>query len=229
LLLRSVIKHVREQNWFAVGLDFLIVVVGVFIGIQVSNWNEARNEAALERAIIQSLKRDFIQILSEDNERYLRTIAAPEDLARLIDAIGAGQAPEPSVGWRGVEAALLAYATTPPSPTYDELLSTGRLSRLSNAELRQQLGEFERSRLNEDGLVTYLVQQSFGSPVYERVDLDPRHVGLGLSGSYRWDSMDETLPYLQERVVYINALASWRQNSHDHAQRILRILEAEGK
>ena len=23
-------KHVRDQNWFAVGLDFLIVVVGVF-------------------------------------------------------------------------------------------------------------------------------------------------------------------------------------------------------
>ena len=229
MILRRVTQHVREQNWFAVGIDFLIVIVGVFIGIQVSNWNEARNEAALERAIIESLERDFRQILSEDNERYLRTIAAPEDLARLIDAIRAGQEPEMSVGWRGVEAALLAYATTPPSPTYDELLSTGRLSRLSNAELRQQLAEFERSRLNEDGLVTYLVQQSFGSSLYQRVDFDPRYFGLGLSGSYRWDSMIETLPYLQERVVYINALANWRQNSHDHAQRILRILEAEGK
>ena len=40
MILSSVVKHVREQNWFAVGVDFLIVVVGVFIGIQVSNWNE---------------------------------------------------------------------------------------------------------------------------------------------------------------------------------------------
>lgn len=47
MLLRSVMAHVREQNWFAVGLDFLIVVFGVFIGIQVSNWNEVRRDEAV--------------------------------------------------------------------------------------------------------------------------------------------------------------------------------------
>ena len=40
--LRRITEHVKTQNWFAVGLDFVIVVGGVFIGIQVSNWNEAR-------------------------------------------------------------------------------------------------------------------------------------------------------------------------------------------
>lgn len=34
MILRSITKHVREQNWFAVGIDFLIVVVGVYIGIK---------------------------------------------------------------------------------------------------------------------------------------------------------------------------------------------------
>jgi hypothetical protein len=33
-------KHVREQNWTAIVIDFVIVVIGVFVGIQVSNWNE---------------------------------------------------------------------------------------------------------------------------------------------------------------------------------------------
>lgn len=36
--LRHITKHVQDQNWFAVTLDLLIVVPGVFIGIQVSNW-----------------------------------------------------------------------------------------------------------------------------------------------------------------------------------------------
>ncbi|PHR93274.1 MAG: hypothetical protein COA69_04840 [Robiginitomaculum sp.] len=31
--LRSIMKHVRDQNWFAIFLDFFIVVVGVFIGL----------------------------------------------------------------------------------------------------------------------------------------------------------------------------------------------------
>ena len=36
MLLRSITKHVQDQNWFAIGIDFFIVVVGVFIGMQVA-------------------------------------------------------------------------------------------------------------------------------------------------------------------------------------------------
>ena len=42
MLLRRISKHVTDQNWFAVFIDFLIVVVGVFIGIQIGNWNDSR-------------------------------------------------------------------------------------------------------------------------------------------------------------------------------------------
>ena len=40
MLLHRVINHVRAQHWTAVLLDFVIVVVGVFIGLQVDNWNQ---------------------------------------------------------------------------------------------------------------------------------------------------------------------------------------------
>ena len=54
MLLRRITEHVKVQNWFAVFLDFVIVVFGVFIGIQVANWNEARAENELaERYIVQ--------------------------------------------------------------------------------------------------------------------------------------------------------------------------------
>ena len=54
MLLLRMTKHVRDQNWLAVGLDFVIVVAGVFIGVQLGNWNganadKAAYEAALER------------------------------------------------------------------------------------------------------------------------------------------------------------------------------------
>lgn len=38
MILRSVMRHVRDQNWLAVGIDFVIVVVWVFIDVQVTNW-----------------------------------------------------------------------------------------------------------------------------------------------------------------------------------------------
>jgi hypothetical protein len=58
MLLRRFIEHVKDQNWSAVGLDFVIVVLGVFIGIQVSNWNDARRDSALARNYLERLTVD---------------------------------------------------------------------------------------------------------------------------------------------------------------------------
>lgn len=41
MILRRLTNHMKDQNWFAVGLDFSIVV-GVFIGLQVNSWNVRR-------------------------------------------------------------------------------------------------------------------------------------------------------------------------------------------
>ncbi|MEM9014361.1 MAG: hypothetical protein AAGB02_04555 [Pseudomonadota bacterium] len=59
MLLRRIIEHVRTQNWTAVGLDFVIVVVGVFIGIQVANWNEALANAQREKQVLQEILDDL--------------------------------------------------------------------------------------------------------------------------------------------------------------------------
>lgn len=55
MLLRRISSHVNEQNWFAVGIDFVIVVVGVFIGIQVSNWNESQRAKIDEHGTLLQL------------------------------------------------------------------------------------------------------------------------------------------------------------------------------
>jgi hypothetical protein len=63
MILRRVIEHVREQNWTAVGIDFVIVVVGVFVGIQMSNWNEERAERARERLLLGELRAEIAEAL----------------------------------------------------------------------------------------------------------------------------------------------------------------------
>lgn len=39
MILRRIREHAKGHNWFAVGIDLVIVVLGVFLGTQVSNWN----------------------------------------------------------------------------------------------------------------------------------------------------------------------------------------------
>ncbi len=56
MILRRIAEHVKAQNWTAVALDFIIVVIGVFAGIQLGNWNEARAHRAGERAFLAQLR-----------------------------------------------------------------------------------------------------------------------------------------------------------------------------
>jgi len=54
MIFRRIKAHIEKENWFAVGIDFCIVVIGVFIGIQVANWNETRADVNRGQALMQS-------------------------------------------------------------------------------------------------------------------------------------------------------------------------------
>lgn len=54
MLLRRFAESLKSQNWTAIWIEFILLVSGVFLGIQVSNWNAERvdrleYEAALGR------------------------------------------------------------------------------------------------------------------------------------------------------------------------------------
>ncbi|HBJ91270.1 MAG TPA: hypothetical protein DDZ43_00200, partial [Hyphomonadaceae bacterium] len=60
---------IRKQDWFAVIIETLIVVMGVYLGIQLGNWNSERQQHAdADRYIVQ-----FSQTLDETAE-HLETM-----------------------------------------------------------------------------------------------------------------------------------------------------------
>ena len=73
MLLRRVTEHVKVQNWFAVAIDLVIVVVGVFIGIQVANWNDERVQKLQERSYLAQL-RDEIASNDQSIENQLKFV-----------------------------------------------------------------------------------------------------------------------------------------------------------
>ncbi|CAN5637673.1 hypothetical protein BH23GEM3_BH23GEM3_02830 [soil metagenome] len=137
MLLRRVIEHVREQNWSAIGIDFVIVVVGVFIGIQVSNWNGERatdRQAALFTANLEADLREEAWRYQYLIDYNLDVLAASE---AAVDAL-VGTAPLSD------EALLVsAYRATQYKQaaqrraTYDELISTGTIGLIRNHTLRE--------------------------------------------------------------------------------------------
>jgi hypothetical protein len=56
MLLRSITKHVKEQNWFAVALDFVIVVFGVGAALLAQQWlsnEQQRTDMRLAETLLQ--------------------------------------------------------------------------------------------------------------------------------------------------------------------------------
>ena len=70
MILRRVIDHFKKQEWTAIALDFLIVVIGVFVGMQVTNWNEARVARKNERAFVVMV-RDTMATNADDIRSYI--------------------------------------------------------------------------------------------------------------------------------------------------------------
>ena len=86
MILRRLTENLRAQNWTAITLEFLIVVIGVFLGTQVSNWNQSRLEKAeTERLLIQLIPELQYQIDFFDSSRvYYATARRFADQALAV-------------------------------------------------------------------------------------------------------------------------------------------------
>lgn len=136
MILRRVIEHFRRQEWTAIGIDLVIVVVGVVIGIQVSNWNEQRAVDEQGASFTAHLRAD----LREEDWAYQLMIVYYGEVLRhaelTVDALD-GTAPLED------EALLIsAYRATQYKQrlrrrsTYDELISTGTIGLIRDRTLR---------------------------------------------------------------------------------------------
>lgn len=80
MLVRRISQHVKDQNWFAVFLDFFIVIVGILIAFQIDSWADQRS---LEKAATASLTM-LLDDLARDMER-LDVVAESQKIR--IDAL----------------------------------------------------------------------------------------------------------------------------------------------
>ena len=152
MVLRRVVEHAKTQNWFAVTLDFLIVVMGVFVGIEVANWNEARQDRQEERRYYSQLLVDLRSDLETFSQTEKLADLYDEAAQLVIDRIGGKAPPQVSPGRMAISIHRAGWVYIPYASrgTYDELVSTGSLGLLRNPELKSEIasyyGDFDRIR-----------------------------------------------------------------------------------
>jgi len=87
MIFRRIKTHIAMENWFAVFIDFCIVVVGVFMGLQVANWNAARVDRADEKIFLNALHQDIVEAERISKRILNMRIASFNNLENAVDIL----------------------------------------------------------------------------------------------------------------------------------------------
>ena len=103
MILQRLATAIRKQDWFTVAIETLIVVLGVFLGLQLGNWNEARaDRVAYQEALVRfetevdrniaELERVIADLGGSTSraEAAIEALQACEDTEAAVEAINAG-------------------------------------------------------------------------------------------------------------------------------------------
>ncbi len=147
MILRRISTAIRRQDWFTVLIEIGIVVIGLLIGLQINNWNEARADRAKEAAFLERLAvdvdraREQLGGFVEAREDRLRTIARVENMY-----FGDGDI-EPLSELACRQFSSMHLITHPPVavPSITEAFAGGRIELLTEPDLIQALIVVEQS------------------------------------------------------------------------------------
>ncbi len=150
MILRRIAEHVKAQNWFAVFIDFVIVVVGVFIGLQVQEWSQRRAMDDRATVLMERLESDFgvdvwvALTLHEYHEQVQRhalltldDITGRQDLSDEALLIAAHRASQ-----------FNRFNRT--SAIYEELVATGGFELIFSSEIGSTAALFYRTTILDD-------------------------------------------------------------------------------
>jgi hypothetical protein len=141
VLLRRITSHVDEQNWFAVVVDLIIVIVGVFIGIQVANWNDELGDQRLGHYYTARLITDLESDLAVGTtlfDYYNQVLESVEEADRLLAATNPDAQAVVVAAYRASE-----FNNNPTnSATWDQIVSSGHIGLLQSPAIERGLSEY---------------------------------------------------------------------------------------
>jgi len=175
MLLRRITQHVKDQNWFAVALDFLIVVVGILIAFQITNWNEARSNREEERIYLERMSADLVSTSERNAGQLERNSRMMNDLDVTLKSLKDCElTSEDEVAFvSGLY--LLGRYTLPAfvAGTFEALNTTGNFQLIRNIKLRNDI-----TNIFEDVERIYLLDQQINNRVVPKVNYVRRYVSF---------------------------------------------------
>ncbi len=219
MILRRLSQSLKEQNWTAIVIEFVLLVSGVFLGIQVSNWNASMIERREAQASMQRLENDMrlSVTLTQASIDAMTTIARHSDLVfhRLRTCnLPKSEQDDFASGLYGLGKIMPARLVR---TTFDELRDSGRLGLIGDAALRRELDD--NARKQESHEVVFKLIAVRMDPHIAYIDSNVIYdidSAIGGSASIGWSRVDVDFNAACKDRRFLAAVASIRNYTYDN-------------
>jgi hypothetical protein len=170
MIFSHVAAHLKQQHWTGVFIELLIVVLGVYIGLQAQDWNNAHQDRALERKYLVRLRDDIKLSIRNADSNIARMRRQNQLESEMLTDLATCRLEGAARNRFATGIFFFGRIETPPlvRGTIDELRSTGRLGLIRDEALRSKLANVLESSNYETGVLQMIVARS--TPAIAHID-----------------------------------------------------------
>ena len=140
MILRRFTQHIKEQNWFAVGLDVIVVIVGIFMGMQVTEWNDERQHSVMMTEYLNNMRLELSDDIEDWEREKSRNSEKIKDLLSIIISLRDTEKIEDKVNFiRTLQRSFRSAPIVSNNSVYTDMLSSGNLKLIKSQQLRQKI------------------------------------------------------------------------------------------
>jgi hypothetical protein len=213
MLLRRTIKHLKNQNWSAVVLEFMLIVLGIFVALQANTWNEARKNQIDEQLFLSQLHEDIVLVEELSGRVRDRRLDRLKSLIDATDVLFGRRARKMlnDEECRAVGSSHYFNIAISDLPSTGELMSTGRMAIIQDKDLRTALVGLQQINATLVFLINLQIEGT--------IDLPSEYPVLIRLESYFDSNLDEVNTHLQCDTDEMRANPKFLNNISENVDR----------
>lgn len=140
MIINRIAQGVCKQDWFTAILELVILVVGIYIGLQVDDWASEREDRQTEIIYLELLARDVAELQQQVDAQQAFERDKVDVAARTYELLTSDDPSAHQVELGELLTALQGRRTlTLVSATYEQMVSSGHLQLIRDPKLRDKL------------------------------------------------------------------------------------------
>ncbi len=156
MIIQRLAAAIRRQDWFQVTIEIFIVVIGIFLGLQVSEWNEKREARIEERDYIERLVTELEATIAFNDGVILELDQSHNKLPLALDMVYSGRLSDENMEeFEGYFYSGVYFPhPTLQSSAITEMIATGKVAIISSVNIKNEIIRYNNAIIDQQTNIT---------------------------------------------------------------------------